>query len=177
MVGAKGVVQLWGTEGVLHSPLVHWVARSCALVHRNDAPCLCIFLLAYVGLLVVVGLKAILVLYLADFLGFSENTATFALHSFIFFAYAMSVVGGYISDSFLGKYRTILYLSLLYCVGTTIVSLTAIPGVMPGDPPQWWGAAIGLLLVGVGTGGIKSCVSSFVGDQFVPGQVGSTLCL
>eukprot|EP00007_Cunea_sp_BSH-02190019_P000625 CAMPEP_0174241798 /NCGR_PEP_ID=MMETSP0417-20130205/24875_1 /TAXON_ID=242541 /ORGANISM="Mayorella sp, Strain BSH-02190019" /LENGTH=619 /DNA_ID=CAMNT_0015321095 /DNA_START=24 /DNA_END=1883 /DNA_ORIENTATION=+ len=116
------------------------------------------------------GLKAILVLYLADFLGFSEDTATFALHSFIFFAYAMSVVGGYISDSFLGKYRTILYLSLVYCVGTATVSLTAVPGVMPGDPPQWWGAAIGLFLVGIGTGGIKSCVSSFVGDQFVPGQ-------
>ena len=36
----------------------------------------------------------------------------------------------------------------------------------PGDA-HWWGAALGLFFTAVGTGGVKSCVSSFVGDQFV----------
>jgi dipeptide/tripeptide permease len=29
---------------------------------------------------------------------------------------------------------------------------------------------LGLVLVAIGTGGIKACVSAFVGDQFVKGQ-------
>jgi dipeptide/tripeptide permease len=40
-----------------------------------------------------------------------------------------------------------------------------------GDPPHWWGAAIGLFLVGIGTGGIKPCVSSMGADQFQADQV------
>jgi hypothetical protein len=34
------------------------------------------------------------------------------------------------------------------------MALTAIPGVT-GDPPHWWGVAIGLGLLAFGTGGIK----------------------
>ena len=56
--------------------------------------------------------------------------------------------------------------------------MTALPGVMGGDmnavppvPPQWWGTALGLGLLAVGTGGIKPCVSAFGGDQFHSSQV------
>jgi dipeptide/tripeptide permease len=51
-----------------------------------------------------------------------------------------------------------------------MLAVTAIPGVMPGSPPHWWGAAISLVLIALGTGGIKSSVSAFVGDQFLAGQ-------
>jgi MFS family permease len=68
-----------------------------------------------------------------------------------------------------GKFKTILYLSLVYCLGSVILSITAIPGVT-GTPPHWWGAVLALLILAVGTGGIKSSVSAFVGDQFRPDQ-------
>ena len=36
-----------------------------------------------------------------------------------------------------------------------------------------YGPAIGLILIALGTGGIKPCVSAFGGDQFDIGQVSS----
>jgi len=115
------------------------------------------------------GFRAILALYLTKYLNFSEDNSTVIIHVFIFFSYFSALGGGYMSDSYLGKYRTIYYGSMLYAVGEIITSLTALPGVT-GDPPTPWGAAIGLFMVSLGTGAIKACVSSFVGDQFRPGQ-------
>jgi dipeptide/tripeptide permease len=70
------------------------------------------------------------------------------------------MTGGVLSDSYLGKFRTILYLSLVYCIGNVVLAVTALPGVT-GTPPHWWGAALGLGLLAIGTGGIKPCVSAF----------------
>jgi dipeptide/tripeptide permease len=50
------------------------------------------------------------------------------------------------------------------------LAVTAFPGVT-GNPPGAWGCFIGLILLALGTGGIKPCVSSFGGDQFSPNQV------
>jgi len=111
------------------------------------------------------GLRAILALYLHQFFGFSEDTSTVIVHAFTVAAYTSTLLGGYISDAILGKYHTIFYVCLLYCCGSSIVSITAIPGVT-GHPPHWWGMAIGLSLVALSTGGIKPVVSAFVGDQF-----------
>ena len=115
------------------------------------------------------GLKAILPLYLTEHLNVSEDTATACVHAFIFGAYAFPIIGGWLSDSVIGKYRTILYLSMVYVLGSIVLSVTAIPGVT-GDPPHWWGCLLGLTLIAFGTGGIKPCVSSFGGDQFKPTQ-------
>lgn len=87
------------------------------------------------------------------------------VHGFIFLSYLSPILGGLISDGYLGKYWTIVSLSIVYCIGQSIISITAIPGVT-GFPPHWWGVVLGLLLVSLGTGGIKPCVSSFGGDQF-----------
>ena len=65
--------------------------------------------------------------------------------------------GGFIADRFFGKYRTILWLSLLYCVGHLLLAVFD-------DNRQ--GFYAGLFLIALGSGGIKPCVSAFVGDQF-----------
>ena len=62
--------------------------------------------------------------------------------------------GGVLSDTYLGRYRTILYLSLVYVLGSSLMAITAIPGVT-GTPPEAWGVTVSLLLVAIGTGGIK----------------------
>ena len=79
-------------------------------------------------------------------------------------SYLSSVLGGGLADSPLGKYRTILYFSLIYAAGNVVMAGTAIPGVT-GDPPQVWGAMLGLVLIGLGTGGIKPCASAFGAEQ------------
>ena len=79
-------------------------------------------------------------------------------------SYLTSVIGGALSDSRLGKFRTIFYFSIIYCAGNIIMSSTSVPGAT-GRPPEAWGAILGLIFIAFGAGGIKPCVSSFGGDQ------------
>ncbi|KNE60442.1 hypothetical protein AMAG_05830 [Allomyces macrogynus ATCC 38327] len=129
------------------------------------------------------GIKAILFIYLTRYLLINSDTATALVHGFVFLAYLFTLLGGALSDGYLGRYKTIVVLSLVYCVGNLTLSLTAIPGVMPvssapasGDiegsgKPSPWGAVVGLVLLALGTGGIKPNVSAFGADQYLPSQV------
>ena len=83
------------------------------------------------------GFKTILFLYLSSQLGFSENFATMGVHFFIFWSYFNPLIGGTLADSLFGKFWTIGSLSLVYCVGQSVVSVSALPGAV-GLPPQWW---------------------------------------
>ena len=78
-------------------------------------------------------------------------------HLFVMVAYALPFVGGMVADWFTGKYKLILYVSMIYCVGHLM--LATFDGGLGGFE-------LGLLVVAVGAGGIKSCVSANVGDQF-----------
>lgn len=73
------------------------------------------------------------------------------------------------SDVWLGKYQTILYLSIVYAIGSIIVAIGAIPIFSMLQKASLY---TGLLLIGFGSGGIKPCVAAFGGDQFVmPEQI------
>lgn len=69
-----------------------------------------------------------------------------------------------LADSLLGKFRTIFYVSMIYAVGNVVLSLSAIG---PLNLPDRGFSILGLLLIALGTGGIKPCVSAFGGDQFI----------
>ena len=79
-------------------------------------------------------------------------------HSFVFWLYGVAALGAIVSDALLGKYRTILYLSIVYCFGHLALAL---------DDTRT-GLLAGLSLIVIGAGGIKPCVSANVGDQFGP---------
>lgn len=115
------------------------------------------------------GMKAILILYLKDYIGFSANVATSISHAFNMVCYGTPLLGALLADSYLGKYRTILSISIVYSVGNLVMALTAIPVLGAGEG-HYAGAIVGLLLIGIGTGGIKPCVAAFGGDQFGEGQ-------
>jgi dipeptide/tripeptide permease len=68
----------------------------------------------------------------------------------------------------LNKYRTIVTLSTLYTIGMTLLAVFSVPGVL-GQPPQIpkWGPIMAIVFIAMGTGGIKPCVSSHGGDQFL----------
>ena len=89
-------------------------------------------------------------------LHFGQAQATVWQSLFKFGAYFFPLIGAIISDVFWGKYRTIMTLALVYCAGCTVLATGGGPTTL----------AIGLGLMALGTGGIKPCVSTNVGDQF-----------
>lgn len=92
------------------------------------------------------------------------------MHLFIFITYASCTLGGFLSDSYWGKFKTICYLSVVYIFGSILLSLGSVKAIV-GDPPTAYATYVALLLIAIGTGGIKSCVTAFVGDQFHPSSV------
>jgi POT family proton-dependent oligopeptide transporter len=95
--------------------------------------------------------------YLTYFKAAAERSATGVTHLFFAGVYALSMIGAILADRLAGKYRTILWLSLVYCAGQAALSAGA---------ASLTGMYIGLILVAIGSGGIKPCVSANVGDQF-----------
>lgn len=105
------------------------------------------------------GMRAILVLYFTQIIGYSDNQATQFYHIFVMVCYFTPVIGAIIADSILGKFWTILILSIVYASGNVLISFASINGTV-------WLTFLGLCLIALGTGGIKPCVSAFGGDQF-----------
>ncbi|XP_027701024.1 solute carrier family 15 member 2-like isoform X2 [Vombatus ursinus] len=111
------------------------------------------------------GMKAVLTLYFLYFLHWSEDTSTSVYHAFSSLCYFTPLLGAVMADSWLGKFRTILYLSLVYVLGHVIKSLGAVP-IIGGHLMHTVLSMVGLFLIALGTGGIKPCVAAFGGDQF-----------
>lgn len=95
---------------------------------------------------------------------FDENVATVYFHTFTMLTFSTCVFGAILSDVWLGKFKTILYLSIVYCIGSWIMVVGAIPHI---NIPSVAFLTIAQLLIALGSGGIKPCVSAFAGDQFV----------
>jgi POT family proton-dependent oligopeptide transporter len=90
-------------------------------------------------------------------LGERDAGAKEIFHAFVMGVYFFPLLGGWLADRVLGRYRTIFWLSLLYTGGYAL--LAACTAFRPGF-------YLGLFLIALGSGGIKPCVSTFVGDQF-----------
>ncbi len=102
------------------------------------------------------GMKAILMVFMTQYLLMSEGTAITWIHTFGMAVYFLPLVGALLSDMFLGKYKTIMLLSIVYCLGHLVLALFE----------NQEGLAWGLALIAIGSGGIKPTVGSHVGDQF-----------
>ncbi|OQV15152.1 Solute carrier family 15 member 2 [Hypsibius exemplaris] len=113
------------------------------------------------------GMKAVLTIYFLEVLLWSPNTTTLVYHSFTVLAYFTPIFGAMLADGFLGKFNTIFLLSIVYVSGLVLLTLAAIP---PLNLDLVTGTACGLLLIALGTGGIKPVVPAYGGDQFRPGQ-------
>lgn len=102
------------------------------------------------------GMKAILIVFMTSYLKMSENESTIWLHTFGIGVFWFPIIGAIIAEVFLGKYKTIMSLSIVYVLGHLVLALFETKT----------GLAVGLSLIAVGSGGIKPCVSAHVGDQF-----------
>ncbi len=110
------------------------------------------------------GMRNILTVFLVDYLlsrqlatSEREANAKSIFHLFVMGVYYFPLLGGALADRFFGKYRTILWLSGVYCAGHACLAF------FESEPLGFY---FGLGLIALGSGGIKPCVSAFVGDQF-----------
>lgn len=120
------------------------------------------------------GMRAILTVHLialysltgaADAAAESEAVASY--HMFEGAVYAFPMLGAILADRYWGKYKTILWLSLMYCVGHAILAVADLSA----DPATRINFVYaGLACIAIGAGGIKPCVSANVGDQFGRGN-------
>ncbi len=113
------------------------------------------------------GMRSILPIFLvAHFFNPTGNSALQAVaeaksneqtHLFVSLAYITPMIGAVMADWFFGKYKVIFYVSIIYCIGHLFLAKFD-------TDLTWFG--YGLTLIAIGAGGIKSCVSANLGDQF-----------
>lgn len=113
------------------------------------------------------GMVSILMVYITGVLEKSKDDAAFIIHGFKFVNYFMPLLGAWVSDRLWGRYRTILWISLAYCAGHGVLAFSDIAGTKEARTTCLY---VGLMLIAFGSGGIKPCVSAFLGDQFRPDQ-------
>ena len=83
---------------------------------------------------------------LAALISSAKDEAQVVVHLFSAGVYALPILGALIADRLLGKYKTILSLSLVYCAGH---------GVLAFWDNTIFGMQTGLFLIALGAGGIK----------------------
>lgn len=103
------------------------------------------------------GINSILAVFLAQHLHFTDAKAASWQSMFKSGAYFFPVIGAIVSDVLWGKFRTIMTFSLIYAAGCVALALFGSSELA---------LAASLFFIGFGTGGIKPCVSTNVGDQF-----------
>src|SRR5687767_9220469 len=102
------------------------------------------------------GMLSILTLYCKNVMEMEEAGSKEVVHLFMTAVYFLPLLSGWLADRWLGRYWTILIISLFYCLGHGALAL------FEGNRA---GLFVGLALIAIGAGGIKPCVSAFVGDQ------------
>ena len=110
------------------------------------------------------GMSSILVVFMTkNLMGRSgqldvmtDESAKAWFHYFTAAVYFMPLIGAIISDVWLGKFKTIIWFSMVYCAGFAILAI---------DHTRL-GLTAGLALIAIASGTIKPCLSANVGDQF-----------
>lgn len=97
-------------------------------------------------------------------LGLKQSGATAMTNFFQFWCYCTPLLGAVIADQYLGKYATIKWFSLVYMLGITILFITSLPWSIRSGT-SFPGLVLAMLVIGLGTGGIKSNVSPLIAEQ------------
>ncbi|KAJ5734032.1 hypothetical protein N7493_002818 [Penicillium malachiteum] len=98
-------------------------------------------------------------------LGMAHQGATGLTTFFQFWCYVTPILGAIVADQYLGKYKTIVWFCGIYLVGLLILVCTSIPTALE-HGAGLGGFIVAILVIGLGTGGIKSNVAPLIADQY-----------
>ncbi|KAL5783135.1 hypothetical protein ACOSP7_008164 [Xanthoceras sorbifolium] len=126
------------------------------------------------------GIAVNLVTYLGGTMHLPSATSANIVTDFMGTSFFLCLLGGFLADSFLGRYWTIAIFAVIQTMGTSLLAIsTKLPRFRP--PPchaievtsckqangyQMGVLYISLYMIALGTGGLKSSVSGFGTDQF-----------
>ncbi|CAM9090959.1 unnamed protein product, partial [Ectocarpus fasciculatus] len=109
------------------------------------------------------GFAGSLVLFFETKLNMSNEESVNQFYAWNGFVYVTPLLGGYIADTYLGRYKTILYFSVLYLIGLAMIVFGSVPGAVL-VPVVF----LAMYIIAMGAGGIKPNVSTMGADQFDP---------
>ena len=109
------------------------------------------------------GFAGSLVLFFQTKLNMSNEEAVNQFYAWNGFVYVTPLIGGYIADTFWGRYKTILWFSVLYLIGLGLFVFGAMPGALLAPI-----IFLAMYTIAMGAGGIKPNVSTMGADQFDP---------
>ncbi|RPA72044.1 PTR2-domain-containing protein [Ascobolus immersus RN42] len=98
-------------------------------------------------------------------LGLGQSTATALQYFFQFWCYVTPIFGAIVADTWLGRYKAICLFAGIYICGLLIIFITSLPFALDngaGLP----GLVVTMIVLGLGTGGIKSNVSPLIAEQY-----------
>ncbi|KAM7273876.1 hypothetical protein ACFE04_028540 [Oxalis oulophora] len=128
--------------------------------------------------LITLGIAVNLVTYLTGTMHLGNAVSANTVTNFLGTSFMLTLLGGFVADTFLGRYLTIAIFATVQATGVTILTITTIiPSLQPpkcslGQPctpasnEQLMVLYLALYLTALGTGGLKSSVSGFGSDQF-----------
>jgi POT family proton-dependent oligopeptide transporter len=111
------------------------------------------------------GMQGILLIYLyfgaaQGGLGISQATATSIVGAYGGTVYLSTVIGAWLADRMWGAERILFVSAVVVMLGH--IALATVPGLT--------GVAVGLILVALGSGGVKATATSIVGALYAPGD-------
>ncbi|PWN88857.1 putative PTR2-Di-and tripeptide permease [Acaromyces ingoldii] len=98
-------------------------------------------------------------------LGRGQTAATGLTTFNQFWVYCMPLLGGYLADAYLGRFRTIKLAVYIAIVGHIILVICAIPPVIKNPNGSMAAFAVAIIVMGLGTGMFKSTVSPLMAEQ------------
>ncbi|XP_058091260.1 protein NRT1/ PTR FAMILY 5.10-like [Magnolia sinica] len=110
------------------------------------------------------GISGNLIMYLTVVLNESTVSAAKNVNIWSGVSTLLPLLGAFIADSYLGRYRTILISSLIYLLGLSLITISVARVI----PPEFREMLffVSLYMVGMGLGGHKPCLQAFGADQF-----------
>ncbi|KAL2348145.1 hypothetical protein Fmac_002145 [Flemingia macrophylla] len=132
--------------------------------------------------LTTLGIAVNLVTYLTGTMHLGNAASANVVTNFLGTSFMLCLLGGFLADTFLGRYRTIAIFAAVQATGVTILTIsTIVPSLhppkctedsvgpcvrVPANEKQLTVLYLALYVTALGTGGLKSSVSGFGSDQF-----------
>jgi POT family proton-dependent oligopeptide transporter len=98
-------------------------------------------------------------------LGLGQQASTGLTTFNQFWVYVMPLFGAYIADTYLGRFHTIWISVLISIIGHVILTVSATPSVIAHPHSSLGAFIVGIIIMGIGTGGFKPNISPLVAEQ------------